>query len=417
MNSLEDDLRATLRRHAQDVAWGGQLPDAVGRRARARRTGNTVLAGAVAAAVVALVVGVVRPGPGHAPQPAPSPPLPPVQQVRVVPRANGDLASIDHGALVRRTPSGTVTTWITRQAMTNACSRRDCTVEGLQWSPDGSKLAITMGVVGRLTPSHFSVYVVIDGATVPERLFDCPQSMCEGTQGPTVSWSPDSASFAVSAGGGPFDGIDVIGVDGSAPTPRAVCKTCEVELAEWSPDGRWFAYATPEGVWRMPATGGPAESVYATRGEVVSLAWSPDGTRLLVETRSAVHVVDLAARPYTATTVMRMTKSEGPVVPAWSPDGTRISWFETPGAHRRYVAELWTARPDGTHPTRLLRSGCCVSDWTGGLWSPDGRYLALGLSLDRTRPPDLLVLDAERGTQVERVPGGGWAPMAWQPRP
>jgi hypothetical protein len=94
-----------------------------------------------------------------------------------------------------------------------------------------------------------------------------------------------------------------------------------------------------------------------------------------------------------------------------------VSWFSTPGHHRRFHAELWTARRDSGKATRLLHTGCCVSDWSPPIWSPDGESIALGVALDPQEPPDLLIVDATEGTETARLTGLGWDPFAWQGLP
>ncbi len=420
MNRLEDDLRATLRRHAVDVDLAGGMPKEVRRRAHVRRAATAGLAGALAVAVVAAGIGVIRTmQPEPRPQPAPPTRLPLVERVPVTPRSAGDLTYPFDGALLRRAPDGTTTTWVTRSALNEVCGSRDCSLTELEWSPDGSELAIVMGVVRRTSPSRFAVYIVADDASVPRKLYDCPESMCAGLEGPSVSWSPDGSSMAVSGGVAGAD-VGLVVVDATEPAstePRTVCGECHAASAVWSPDGRWLAYASVGGIRRISSEGGSSEEVDSSTSTVQSLSWSPEGTRLLVGSENAVRVLDLSRRPYSEDKIVGLQQSEGPAAPAWAPSGARLSWFATPGPHPRFVAEVWTARGNGSRPARLLRSGCCVSDWSGPLWSPDGRLIALGLSLDPQQPPDLLVLDAAHGTELARVPGAGFGPMAWQGLP
>lgn len=414
MSQLEDDLRATLRHHASGVDLVGDMPTQVRRRAYVRRTGTAGLTGVLAITVLAVVAGFLHAW--HAtsrPQPT-SPLLPLVERVHVAPHSNGDLVYPVNGSLVRRAPNGGTTTWVTRKAMNGACGSRACTISTLKWSPDGSELAVVMGVVPHLSPSRFSVYVIGDRSTTPRKVFDCPSSLC--FDGGFVSWSPGGESIAVS-GGFSAAGIEVVNVTDPATAPRPVCTACIASSVTWSPDGRWLAYASPGGIRRTSTNGGPSEQVDSST-DVNSVSWSPDGTRLLVDTRSEVRVIDLSKRPYTeAEIVARGRPSEGPGVPAWAPDATQVSWFSTPGRHPHFIAEVWTADSDGARPMRLVRSGCCVSDWSPPVWSPDGRFLAFGLSLDSRQPPDLLILNAADGRELARVTGAGWGPMAWQPRP
>ena len=415
MSQLEEDLRATLRRHASDVDLVGDMPKDVRRRAYVRRTGTAGLTGAFAIAVLAGAAGVVHSWHTRTPpQPTPSPLLSLVERVQATPHRNGDLVYPVNGSLVRRAPNGDTTTWVTRKALDDACGSQACSVATLKWSPDGSELAVVMGVVRRTSPSTFSVYVIADSSTTPRKVFDCPSSQC--SNGGSLSWSPDGTSVAVSDSFAAGSGIEVVNVSDPAIAPRPVCTDCNAGSVSWSPDGRWLAYASPDGIRRISINGGTSEQVDSSTN-VDSVSWSPDGIRLLVETSAAVRVIDLSQRPYTEDKIVAgLSPSEGPAVAAWAPDAARVSWFSTPGEHPDFVAEVWTANRDGAKPTRLIHSGCCVSDWSAPLWSPDGKFIALGLSLDSTRPPDLLVLNAAGGKEISRATGDGWGPMAWQPR-
>ena len=392
------------------------LPEGVRRRAHLRRTGTAALTGALAVSVVTVAVGVIRAfHPSPPPPPAPAPPLPLVERVQVTPHTNGDLVYPVDGALIRQAPDGGTTTWVTRNALNDACGARDCSIMSLQGSPDGKDLAVVLGVIHRTSPSNYSVYVIADSSTTPRKVYDCPTSLC--ANGGLVSWSPDSSSLAVSDSFPGGHGIEIVDVADATVAPRTVCGNCQAGVVTWSPDGSSLAYASPDGIGRTLLTGDASEQVDQTTN-VASLSWSPDGTRLLVETSSEVRTINLVRRPYTSHTIVSgVGPAEGPTVPAWSPDGTQVSWFVTPGKHRNFVAEVWTARRDGSQPTRLTHSGCCVSDWSAALWSPDGKRIALGLSLDPNKLADLLVIDAGSGAEVDRVTGHGSGPMAWQVRP
>jgi Tol biopolymer transport system component len=79
--------------------------------------------------------------------------------------------------------------------------------------------------------------------------------------------------------------------------------------------------------------------------------------------------------------------------PAWSPDGNAIAYItegasyrlagSSPGAAyatRLRDCQVWTRRPDGTHPERLLSvPRCDPGRWTNLAWSPDGSQLAVGI--------------------------------------
>ena len=240
------------------------------------------------------------------------------------------------GALVRRAPDGTTTSWVTRGDLNGACDVPGCELYDLVWSPDGSTLALTMGKIQRLSPSRLAVYVLADGATQPRKVLDCPEAICLDMQSPSLGWSPDGASLVIS--GDDFGtGLVVADVDESAAEARTVCEDCPATDAAWSPDGRWIAYASDDGIRRISTSGGPSELVSPEGGS--DLTWSPDGTRLLFDPGSRRANLDLSRRPTPKTrSSRRQTAGEGPAgTAAWSPDGTRVLWFSTPSETHRQV--------------------------------------------------------------------------------
>jgi dipeptidyl aminopeptidase/acylaminoacyl peptidase len=413
-----DDLRTMLQDLAADAPLITDVDRAITEETRRRRGRRRLLAAAVASGVAAAVAVALLATRGDQPtRPTPSAPLPLVQRVPVTAHTEGDLAYVFDGGIVRRTPSGGVAPWVRRGVLRDACEWQGCDVRTLAWSPDGSELAFVMGYQGRISPSHFGVYLIDAQADTPRKVFTCPQTMCQYAV-PSISWAPDGSALAVAGTASqPSADLVVVGLPGATPAVRPVCQDCGAIDAVWSPDGRWLAYAGPDGIRRISVEGGDPEDVDPSTTYPASLAWSPDGTRLLVETGDDVRVLDLSRRPYTQVTLVSMAQPEGPGAPAWSPDGTRVSWFSTPGRHPDFHAELWTAPRDGGRPTRLIHPGCCVSDWSPPIWSPDGSSIALGLGLTREDPPDLLVVDATDGREIDRLAGVGWGPMAWQGLP
>ena len=132
-----------------------------------------------------------------------------------------------------------------------------------------------------------------------------------------------------------------------------------VSPAAWSPDGRWVATIDANGVELVRADGGERRLLRALSPTLTRFAWSPDGTKLVLEDDGEIAVLDVA------------TGAEarlGPgAQPAWSPDGERIA-FVRAGA-------IATMGADGSDARDVTSPAEGVSD-SSPLWSPDGQRLA-----------------------------------------
>lgn len=109
----------------------------------------------------------------------------------------------------------------------------------------------------------------------------------------------------------------------------------------WSPDGRWFAFAaTRRGHavlvmhdMRMP--GGEREIAFDTLGQILSLAWAPDGGAL-VFSALAGGVTDLFHYDLARGRLRPLTSDPfADLHPAWSPDGRTIAFVT-----ERYSSDL-----------------------------------------------------------------------------
>ena len=173
----------------------------------------------------------------------------------------------------------------------------------------------------------------------------------------------------------------------------------------WSPDGRSIAF---EGLpLRLPPKGSLAQQVYIAaasgarvrqltgfsvfKGGAGKPAWSPDGKRILFwglrSNRGGVtsiwSVRPDGKRPY------RLVY--GATDPAWAPDSSRIAFV------RR--GDVYTARPDGKSARRVTRLRSEIADLS---WSPDGMRIAFSLVHRAPNP----VYDTQR-TWIVRADGTG----------
>ncbi len=270
------------------------------------------------------------------------------------------------------------------------------------WSPDGTRIAFVKAgsieefwttweqrTYGRILQP--GVYTVAgDGS-------DLRQVGGPGEAGsfPTVqpAWSPDGAQLVFASRAGlsvldPDDWVELytVGVDESVPRRL----TTAVSGPAWSPDGTRLAFAKQEGtsvvLYTIAADGSdPQQVTTASRGGkgclrassggfswswVTTVAWSPDGSKILYTCHGVVHVVAVDGTPVGRSLLYQARDQV--VVAAWSPDGTRIavgSGWELPTISGRFdkvppvtfgnvpPVILYTMAPDGSDMRILLRNG------------------------------------------------------------
>jgi WD40 repeat protein len=144
----------------------------------------------------------------------------------------------------------------------------------LDWSPDGKKLLLA----SFYEDTHAYVYDVVADETV---------FTLEGVNGyiNTVDWSPDGTKLA--SGGGISDPTIHIwdAITGESLVTIDIYDTSSNFIAyrqvRWSPDSSLLASANRDGTVRVwNATTGEEEMVFPYPDSVISVDWSPDGTKL-----------------------------------------------------------------------------------------------------------------------------------------
>jgi Tol biopolymer transport system component len=232
-----------------------------------------------------------------------------------------------------------------------------------------------------------------------------------------LSWSPDGGRLVFSSG------VDLFVVDAFSGELSQItgCSSCAYQgrarHPSWAPAGELIAFSGQGSldVVRSDGTGwrtvvGSLQATFdhlnGNRSE-----WSPDGTQLTFSATQGIYVV--GADGSDLRLAVSQHSGESPGAPSWSPDGDRIVYINVPEVGPRdHRAEMRVVRPDGTGDRLLYGSSCCIGDWGGPAFSPDGMLVSFYLEVDGTW--NVYVMTAA-GNDVQRLPGYGTP--AWQALP
>jgi Tol biopolymer transport system component len=172
---------------------------------------------------------------------------------------------------------------------------------------------------------------------------------------PDLTWSPDGqelvfAAFANDQGG--RTQLYEVGVRTHA-VHRLTNLPYGATQPEWSPDGRWIAFVgavAPDRIYLLSAKTHRAHAVGKATG--LDVAWSPDSTHLVFNTRGKLETVNTAGTRYRSIGVFGAQ-------PSWSPDGQWIVF-----TYGNYVKEI---RPSGQGIRHIFH----VSSKKGEDFEPD----------------------------------------------
>jgi Tol biopolymer transport system component len=306
------------------------------------------------------------------------------------------------------------------------------------WAPDGSRLAYRFDFfcggcgsdLARQSQADVGIWVFTLATGELKEVAACETSECEYHD---PSWSPDGSRIVFEHD----THIWVIDADGANLT-RLTDPTSPEAFGgpAWSPDGSQVAYVgnsssgarvytshvnIPGGGTRLVVFDGPTQIAE-------SPAWSPDGRRIAFSTHGAGETIQVVGEDGSNPEVILRGTSGQPREPSWSPDGRRIAYVTVREVNRGAapntgVGEFWVMGSDGADPQRLYSSDCCAANWSGPIWSPDGRYISFIQTQAEGTGAGLYVAVAD-GTDLRRLveapavplaPGEILAPPAWQP--
>jgi Tol biopolymer transport system component len=159
--------------------------------------------------------------------------------------------------------------------------------------------------------------------------------------GPALAVSPDGRRV-VAAGLG-SDGVSRLWIHAlDAEQPRLLAGTDAADFPFWSPDGRFIAFAAHGKLLRIPADGGPIETIadlpgpFRATDSILGASWNDAGTIVFADRiYGTLYRVDAAGGPVTALTTIDRSRGE------WR---HAFPQFLTDGRH--YVFVVRGTRPD-----------------------------------------------------------------------
>ena len=147
--------------------------------------------------------------------------------------------------------------------------------------------------------------------------------------------------------------------------------------AALSPDGRKVAVVAHGEVFAAPSKdGGPAQRITRTPTAEAEVVWSPDSRRLAYLAEDGADV-RLKAFDFATSKTVTLSRGAGAVQSsAYSPDGRSIAYVH--GERELRVAALG---PEGAPVgERTIFTGALEGRDAAPVWSPDGRWLAFGVT-------------------------------------
>ncbi len=240
----------------------------------------------------------------------------------------------------------------------------------LAWSPDSKWLAAG----GKFKQDAVQVWDVVHGKL--DRTTGYESALNVG-----FAWNPQGRQFA-------YRGNGMVCLWDATHMQQQHLFGTDILAAEWDPSGQRLATGGADGFIRFwnATTGKEVQSFRAHTQPILSIAWSPDGSRM-ISCASTDHVLRVWTTDSTPHTVLSIPyRSPGSVT--WSPDGIQIA-SQILFSQRGNIS-LWDARTG---------AGGAVIDIPGLIelaWDPAGKRLASA----RFGDPCVQLWDSRTGNEI-----------------
>jgi len=201
--------------------------------------------------------------------------------------------------------------------------------------------------------------------------------------------------------------VKLIG-DGAPPVRITKSPGASAGWPVWSPDGHRIAFlrcfGASQGVFVVPALGGPDRRIAEFASCPGSLDWSPDGRLLVFPNRDStegiegISLVSVATGKRTRLTTTAKLESDSE--PKFSPDGKRVAFVRT---HDLILGDVFVVSVDAGEPRRVTHIG---GDMAGLAWTSDGEEIVFGIPHSRDSVP---LICASPGLHIGFGAGTTWA--------